>query len=150
MVWRLGVNWEVTTFLTLVNDSGGSMEFLFMGSEGPKPRQSSHSSEHNSVRMSRSQLWMSGSFRTCQDETGQSNEVKMAYEFGGILDHGCYYAANVFQDPRINQTVVFGWSAEDDLDDSLRLRQGWSGALTLPASLVFRLSAELSSQERQN
>ena len=68
----------------------------------------------------------------------------MSHEFGGILDHGCCYAANTFWDPTIEKHVVLGWSAEDDLSDKLRQLQDWSGMLTLPRVLGIQTLTNVS------
>jgi beta-fructofuranosidase len=90
---------------------------------------------HHQTRMSRSQLWMSGSFQMIRDMHGGQTRVEMNYDFGGIFDHGCLYAANSFWDPREERSIVFGWVPEDDLSENLRYAQGWSGALSMPRML---------------
>ncbi|KAK5170227.1 putative beta-Fructufuranosidase [Saxophila tyrrhenica] len=134
----LGLNWEVTNFMTLHDNSLPSMsrDFLVMGTEGCLPAE--RSGEDNRTvasslpRPERGQLWMSGTLRKNSLSTAP---VEMTYDFGGHLDHGCLYAANSFHDPQSQKQVVWGWIPEDDLCDDLRHRQGWSGMLSLPREL---------------
>jgi beta-fructofuranosidase len=58
-----------------------------------------------------------------------------SYAFSGIFDHGCFYAANSFYDPQTAQQIVYGWITEEDLSDSLRYRQGFSGLISLPRAV---------------
>jgi beta-fructofuranosidase len=69
----------------------------------------------------------------------------MTYDFGGHLDHGCFYAANSFQDPVSKKQIVWGWITEDDLCDGLRHRQGWSGMLSLPRELRMQTLRHVTS-----
>ncbi|KAH7403271.1 putative beta-Fructufuranosidase [Cadophora sp. MPI-SDFR-AT-0126] len=144
----MGQNWEVSTFATITEEGQRPMDVLIMSSQGLKPSPLSPTAAgpsliHSSTRQSRVQLWMSGTFQ--HPESGADRErVLMSHEFGGILDHGCYYAANSFWDPTIEKTVVFGWSAEDDLPDNLRHMQGWSGMLTLPRVLGIQTLRNVS------
>ncbi|GAB1197327.1 hypothetical protein APSETT444_006620 [Aspergillus pseudonomiae] len=57
------------------------------------------------------------------------------YAFSGIFDHGCAYAANSFWDPVTSQYIVYCWITEDDLPDTTRHQQGWSGVISLPRVL---------------
>jgi beta-fructofuranosidase len=61
-----------------------------------------------------------------------TDEALASYAFSGFFDHGCYYAANSFWDAQTSQQIVFGWITEEDLSDSLRHRQGFSGLTSLP------------------
>ncbi|KAJ5375380.1 Glycoside hydrolase family 32 [Penicillium concentricum] len=91
--------------------------------------------------------WEVANLMTLTDDTGTSRDfiimgaegcvpldnISLAsYAFSGIFDHGCYYAANSFYDPQTSQHIVCGWITEEDLSDSLRHRQGFSGLISLP------------------
>ncbi|PVH87098.1 glycoside hydrolase family 32 protein [Cadophora sp. DSE1049] len=138
----MGQNWEVSNFVTITGNGQKPMDVLIMSSQGlkvPTPDQKPTRSNltHSATRQSRIQLWMSGTFQAPRSGADK-DRVLMSHELGGILDHGCYYAANSFWDPTIEKTVLFGWSAEDDLPDRLRHMQGWSGMVTLPRVLGFQ------------
>lgn len=130
----LGVNWEVTNFLTLKDEMDPSVtrSFLVMGAEGCVGEQTPPDCQALS-RPSRSQLWMSGTLR--QEQSTEMSAPSMSYDFGGHLDHGCLYAANSFFDPLTKKTLIWGWIPEDDLCDDLRHMQGWSGMLSMPREL---------------
>lgn len=133
----LGTNWEVTNFLTLNDEGDPSImrDFLVMGTEGCLS--GSHAAPPGVIgpsRPNREQLWMSGSLRAGQGNKF-SSPVDMTYNFGGYLDHGCFYAANSFFDPKLQKHLIWGWITEDDLCDELRHRQGWSGMLSMPREL---------------
>ena len=135
---ELGQNWEVTNFLSFPEENGDTMETLVISSQGLIPENHPHFltvPSHSESRLERMQLWISGRFKFVQDGSGADERVEMTYDFGGILDHGCYYAGNSFQDPLIGETVIFGWIPEDDLPDCLRHTQSWSGLLSLPRVL---------------
>ena len=144
----MGQNWEVSTFATITEAGQKPMDVLIMSSQGlksPPPTKTVAKSNlcHSATRQSRIQLWMSGTFQTPKNEP-VGERVLMSHEFGGILDYGCYYAANSFWDPTIERHVVFGWSAEDDLPDRLRQLQDWSGVLTLPRVLGIQTLSNVS------
>ncbi|RDL36735.1 uncharacterized protein BP5553_06087 [Venustampulla echinocandica] len=137
----LGKNLEVTNFITLDDRNGGSMEVIIIGVEGGESQNHpcfGKLPRHVETRLSRSQLWLSGSFQTPKTSTRAIQSVDMTYEFGGYLDHGSYYAANSFWDPNARKQVVFGWVTEDDLPDDVRKQQGWSGALSLPRTIAIQ------------
>ncbi|KAI9934147.1 hypothetical protein ASPWEDRAFT_103635 [Aspergillus wentii DTO 134E9] len=123
-----GVNWEVSTLTTLTDSELASRDFIITGAEGcleiGNPQK----------RVPRSQLWMCVKPRS---ELGKhcGFEPLTTYAFGGIFDHGCFYAANSFWDPVTSQQIVYGWITEEDLPDSLRHRQGWSGLISLPRAI---------------
>lgn len=130
----LGRNWEVTNFCTLRNDNI-SRDFLVMGTEGCLPGPSMGIVKTTGPsRPVRGQLWMCGSLKPCK-KGPISGPVTMRYNYGGHLDHGCYYAANSFHDVTTKKQVVWGWITEEDLCDTFRHRQGWSGLLALPREL---------------
>ncbi|KAJ5822872.1 Glycoside hydrolase family 32 [Penicillium robsamsonii] len=131
-----GVNWEVANLMTLTNDTGTSRDFIIMGAEGCVPLDSSNPTQNGDQearrkREARAQLWMS--ITSNGDKNSTSTDISLAsYAFSGIFDHGCYYAANSFYDPQTSQHIVCGWITEEDLSDSLRHRQGFSGLISLP------------------
>ncbi|KAJ5092275.1 hypothetical protein NUU61_007145 [Penicillium alfredii] len=127
-----GVNWEVSNLMTLCDSGGVSRDFVIMGAEGRLPSQSIGEVESRDAldkRAARSQLWMS------VKPSGEGNGTDKAlatHVFSGIFDHGCYYAANSFWDPKASRQIVYGWITEEDLSDDLRHRQGWSSLISLP------------------
>ncbi|KAJ5741069.1 hypothetical protein N7493_000941 [Penicillium malachiteum] len=122
-----GKNWEVTNFVSLVDKSGISHEFLIMGIEGCMMRPGAE--KKTKMRAHSAQLWMGGKI----DAPG--GKPSMTYEYGGRLDHGSFYAANSFWDPVGKKNILFGWILEDDLPEPLREEQGWAGMLSLPRML---------------
>ena len=130
----LGVNWEAASFMTLVDGDNKSIDVLIMGAEGCKnnaatPGNSSEQLE-TPARIERSQTWLAGkldsSFR------GGNSVPQLRPQFGGVVDHGCFYAAATFWDPLERVRIIWGWITEEDLPDRLRVRQNWSGLLSLP------------------
>ncbi|OJD34046.1 glycoside hydrolase family 32 protein [Diplodia corticola] len=122
----LGVNWEVTNFMTLTDGDGASQEFLILGAEGCK----SVYRQEESKRTPRGQLWVAGNIRSREGQT--TTNALVDYAYGGVFDHGLFYAANGFWDPETQQQVVIGWVTEDDLPVELQIKQQWSGCLSLP------------------
>ncbi|KAJ5658028.1 Glycoside hydrolase family 32 [Penicillium longicatenatum] len=124
-----GVNWEVANLTTLTND-GQSRDFVIMGVEGClRPEitcQNAGEARHR--RDPRGLMWMSVKSLA----NANASDALTSYNFAGFFDHGCLYAANSFWDPETSQRIVYGWVTEDDLPDSLRHRQGWSGVTSLP------------------
>lgn len=131
-----GVNWEVANFVTLTDEEGTSREFVIMGAEGCQNKhQPSSDKERRKIqtvpsRTPRSQLWMCG--ETQSNPNRDPSEPLMTYKYGGVFDHGCFYAANSFWDPVTQRQIVYGWITEEDLPDDLRHRQNWSGCLSIP------------------
>lgn len=123
---NLGVNWEVATLATLSDAEGTSRDFVIMGTEGCKE------TGHQPKRVPRGQLWMSVNLRPDRNNT---SDALTTYGFAGIFDHGCFYAANSFLDPVTAKHIVYGWITEEDLSDTLRHRQGWSGLISLPRAV---------------
>ncbi|KAH7085267.1 glycosyl hydrolase [Paraphoma chrysanthemicola] len=132
---NFGMNWECTNFMTLSNGSF-SRQFLIIGAEGDVER--THLARPvlpagHPTRTVRQQLWM------CGDLVKTSHGIEMKYRYGGILDHGSYYAANSFHDPRTDTRVVHGWIPEEDCTSNYARAKGWNGSLGLPRE-VFLLS----------
>lgn len=140
----LGRNWEVTNFVALTDDESEAQtrEFLIMGTEGCLEGEEDENSGSGPQRPKRGQLWMSGPLRSKvpSQEVGSASQpsVQMECAYGGHLDHGCLYAANSFHDPASKKQVVWGWITEEDLCDTLRHQQGWSGLLSLPRELQLQ------------
>lgn len=134
-----GVNWEVANFVTLTDEDGTSRDFVIMGAEGCLNKwQSANDEERREIevaqgRTPRSQLWMCGEIQS--EPNLDPSKSLMKYKYGGVFDHGCFYAANSFWDPVANRQIVYGWITEEDLPNDLRYRQNWSGCLSLPRSL---------------
>jgi beta-fructofuranosidase len=128
-----GANWEVVNMMTL-SDGNVSRDFAIMGAEGCLPSEGAvkdGAREAGSKREPRGQLWMS--IRASEKRDSNSTDEALAsYAFSGFFDHGCFYAANSFWDTETSQQIVFGWITEEDLSDSLRHRQGFSGLTSLP------------------
>lgn len=122
-----GLNFEVTNFLTLKDSDGKSHDVLITSVEGrhEDPSGGELSKDHR-------QMWMSGPIER------QDDGLRMKFQVGGALDHGCFYAANGFWDPLTGQFVTFGWIFEEDLPEDLVERQGWSGCLSVPRIVVLK------------
>ncbi|KAI2694860.1 CAZyme family GH32 [Penicillium roqueforti] len=128
-----GLNWEVANLMTLTNDTT-SRDFIIMGAEGCVPFESSNqdaAQEARRRREPRGQFWISVTSNGEKQSTSTDGALA-SYAFSGIFDHGCYYAANSFYDPQTSQRIVYGWITEEDLSNTLRHRQGFSGLLSLP------------------
>ncbi|RKU40985.1 hypothetical protein DL546_001686 [Coniochaeta pulveracea] len=82
-------------------------------------------------RTVRAQLWLSG--RLDKGEEG----VEFQPQHGGYLDHGPYYAANSFLDPRSGRRIVHGWMPEEDLPLDAAVKKGWNGSLALPREIFL-------------
>ena len=119
-----GVNWEVATLATLTDNEGASRDFAIMGTEGCMETNT------QPKRVPRGQLWMSVKFRSERDNN--ASDTLANYAFSGVFDHGCLYAANSFFDPVTARHIVYGWIMEEDLSDTLRHDQRWSGLISLP------------------
>lgn len=131
----LGVNWEAASFMTLLDDDEESIDVLIMGAEGCKPKSATPGNPRNEQleapgRIDRSQTWLAGKLDSCLP--GGNLVPQMRPDFGGIVDHGCFYAAATFWDPLDKVRIIWGWITEEDLPDRLRFRQNWSGLLSLP------------------
>ncbi|KAK8859700.1 glycoside hydrolase family 32 protein [Apiospora arundinis] len=131
-----GSNWEVTNFISFPNpDSAGAndsqLDFLVMSVEGMT--ETGVPSGHTEFRRDHKQMWLCGKLAP-----GQDKRVELAYQYGGFLDHGCYYAGNSFYDPKNHRHVIFGWLVEEDLPLKKRQAQGWSGMLSLPRILKLQ------------
>lgn len=123
-----GVNWEVSNFLTLREEDGTQHQVLITSAEGTieDPTGAGLSKDHR-------QMWMCGALQ--KTETAQP---KLKYRYGGTLDHGSFYAANGFWDPRSNRFMTMGWIFEEDLPQPLVERQGWSGCLSIPRTVTLK------------
>ncbi|KAL2208566.1 glycosyl hydrolase family protein [Sarocladium strictum] len=126
-----GINWEVANLMTLTNTSGDTRDFVIIKVEGASfPEKESFAPDAaRRTRHPRLQQWMclrpSHNHRMVDDPLTE-------YAFAGILDHGCFLAANAFCDPITSQHLVYGWITEEDLSTERRLRQGWSSLISLP------------------
>lgn len=128
-----GVNWEVTNFMTL-EDGVTSKEFLILGAEGGAPRDHLMGTvlpEGLQERTARWGLWMSG------DLVKTGDNVQLEYKYGGILDHGVYYAANSFHDPVHNRRIVWGWIPEEDVPVGHLEKRGFNGCLGILRELFL-------------
>lgn len=142
----IGVNWEVTNFVSLTEEQEGQgkihQDFLIFGAEGCKPPYGGAGVVRGTKRTNRAQLWIA--IDPADDAQGGTPAPEggpkplMSFSYGGIFDHGLYYAANGFWDPVSQQQIVLGWVTEEDIPISSQVKQGWSGCLSLPrvASLV--------------
>ncbi|KAL4740666.1 glycosyl hydrolase [Aspergillus similis] len=134
----LGVNWEVSNLVTLTNKEGTSRDFLIMGVEGCVPNPNLNRPAARDRRIQRSQLWTCIKQNKQNKTPGQTQTALMQISFSGIFDSGLFYAANSFFDPVTQRQVVFGWITEEDLPDSTRKEQGWSGLVSLPRTLTLQ------------
>lgn len=123
----LGLNWEVTNFVSLEDKQRQhAQDFLIFGAEGCKAPHGGAGVVPGTKRCNRAQLWIA------IDEESHSDTALAKVYYGGIFDHGLYYAANGFWDPAAKQQIVIGWITEDDLPVKRQIKQGWSGCLSLP------------------
>ncbi|KAG2180457.1 hypothetical protein INT44_003461 [Umbelopsis vinacea] len=128
-----GVNWEVTNFMTL-KDGTTSQEFLILGAEGGAQRDHLVDMvlpDGLQERTARWGLWMSG------DLVKTGDNVQLQYKYGGILDHGVYYAANSFHDPVNNRRVVWGWIPEEDIPVRHLEKRGFNGCMGIMRELFL-------------
>lgn len=147
----IGVNWEVTNFVSLEDkESRRCQDFLIFGAEGCKAPHGGAGVMQGTRRTNRAQLWIAIDPKEDTVPTTQQLSHKfsgasspdqdplMKFAYGGIFDHGLYYAGNGFWDPVTQQQIVVGWVTEEDIPVSSQVKQGWSGCLSLPrvASLV--------------
>ncbi|CZS97361.1 related to acid beta-fructofuranosidase precursor [Rhynchosporium agropyri] len=121
-----GVNWKYANIMTLKHGSE-EREFAIIGSEGGLQR------EHLKVGDEAYSTWCMRVAGKLQKQGG----IWMEYEFSGVLDHGCFYAANSFDDPRSGKRIVWGWLQEEDLTLSRREAKGWTGHLSLQRELSY-------------
>ncbi|SPQ24260.1 781e8640-9ae1-44f8-8ebe-6b9e4d994737 [Thermothielavioides terrestris] len=132
-----GVNWECANLVALPADSE-VRHFLILGAEGDVEKDHVCSYERSVTaaaapsRTVRAQLWMSGRL-----VAGGDGGVRFQYEHGGYLDHGLYYAANSFTDPRTGRTIVYGWIPEEDLPPGAATKKGWNGSLAVPREIFL-------------
>lgn len=124
----LGVNWEVTNFVSL-QGSEQQHDFLILGAEGCLAPYGGAGTVPGTGRCNRAQLWVAVDKASDEQER---KEALMKFSYGGVFDHGLFYAANGFWDPVTQQQVVMGWVTEEDLPVDLQISQGWSGCLALP------------------
>ncbi|KAJ9659601.1 hypothetical protein H2198_003014 [Neophaeococcomyces mojaviensis] len=136
-----GVNWECPNFLTL-HSNNAERHFLLMGSEGGEDRghilTQGIRQRQLPQRIPRWCMWMCGELQS--DITG----VKFDPKFSGMLDHGCFYAASTFHDPKHDRKVLWGWIIEEDVTVERCRAKGWTGCLAIPRE-IFLL--ELSQVE---
>ncbi|KAI5238040.1 Arabinanase/levansucrase/invertase [Aureobasidium subglaciale] len=125
--WDFGINWECAAFMTLSNKSM-ERDFFILGCEGAKPAPLSE----NDDSLVGYCLWMSGTL-------GKSDGLKMTYDFGGLLDHGCFYAPSHYQHPVTGVRILWGWIKEEDVTLAHCEEKGWRGMLSLPRE-IFLLS----------
>lgn len=130
---NFGVNWECVNFMTL-KSGRTSRNFLIVGAEGDLEREHiQHQRLPPTVppRTVRGQLWMSG-------ELGKKGgQVKFVPRNSGIFDHGCYYAASSFIDPKSQRQIVHGWIPEEDCTLAHARRKGWNGSLAIPREVFL-------------
>ncbi|KAK8029698.1 glycoside hydrolase family 32 protein [Apiospora rasikravindrae] len=134
-----GSNWEVTNFISFPDPDSpaaadAQLDFLIMSAEGMT--ETAVPSRHTEFRRDHKQMWLCGKPQPGQDEAQQP--VEMAYRYGGLLDHGCYYAGNSFCEPKSQRHIILGWLVEEDLPLRRRQAQGWSGMLSLPRMLKLQ------------
>lgn len=143
-----GVNWEVANFVDLVDEASGlAYTILIAGVEGVrKPPAGIVQQDRSELILEHKQMWMCGTLARL--DTGKS--VRLQYKFGGLLDHGCFYAANGFQDPVSGNFVTLGWIFEEDLSADLVAQQGWSGCLSIPRVIRIKSLRNVTRCLRSN
>ncbi|OJD11866.1 hypothetical protein AJ78_07453 [Emergomyces pasteurianus Ep9510] len=125
-----GLNFECSNFMALQSGSV-SRDFLITGTEGGTQRDWIKYSPGSPERTVRWCVWLSGSL------TKQDDEIKLNSQFGGILDHGVFYAANSFYDPVTEQRILWGWIPEEDVTLDYCRAKGWNGSLALPREVFL-------------
>ena len=123
--------------------------FLIMSAEGDvkrdhvRPHQRSVTvTSTTQLLTARAPLWMSGRLLT----TPSGDGVRFQYQHGGYLDHGPFYAANSFTDPRPGRTIVDGGIPEEDLPPDAALEKSWNGSLAVPREIfVFQIPRVVGS-----
>jgi beta-fructofuranosidase len=123
--WDFGANWECAAFMTLSNENT-SHDFFILGCEGAKKRDAA--SDINALVGYC--LWMSGRLT-------KSDDPKMTYNFGGLLDHGCFYAPSQYEHPVSRKRILWGWIKEEDVTLAHCEEKGWRGMLSLPRELFL-------------
>ncbi|KAH0175676.1 glycoside hydrolase family 32 protein, partial [Aureobasidium melanogenum] len=123
--WDFGANWECAAFMTLSNENA-SHDFFILGCEGAKKRDAA--SDINAFVGYC--LWMSGRLT-------KSDDPKMTYNFGGLLDHGCFYAPSQYEHPVSRKRILWGWIKEEDVTLAHCEEKGWRGMLSLPRELFL-------------
>jgi beta-fructofuranosidase len=71
------------------------------------------------------------------DLINKEGSIKLQYRQGGYLDHGSYYAANSFQDPRSGRYILHGWIPEEDITAKHAQQKGWNGSLAIPREIFL-------------
>lgn len=127
----LGANWEVATAVMLAS-GGTARDFIITSAEGCLGSREQMQLWVCVKPVSKPQNQVQDQ---AQDQDQDKSDALAKYIFSGIFDHGCFYAANSFFDPVAKRQVVYGWITDDDLPDSLRHAQGWSGLISLPRTL---------------
>lgn len=140
----LGINWEVTNFVSAEDETRQhTQDFLIFGAEGCKAPHGGAGVVPDTKRCNRAQLWVA-----IDAEDSPSAEALTKYSYGGVFDHGLFYAANGFYDPATKQQIVIGWVTEDDLPVEMQIRQGWSGCLSLPRVVALGTVQHVSRASR--
>lgn len=134
-----GVNWECAGFMNLNSRHDTiSKDFIVTGTEGGEERPwvklyLAGKPDDFPRRTTRYCIWIAGSLtRDVTDDT-----VSFSHEFDGILDHGCFYAANTFYDPSMQRRVLWGWLPEEDVPIDHCKGKGWNGSLAVPRELFL-------------
>lgn len=140
----LGQNWEVTNFVHAEDETRQhAQDFLIFGAEGCKAPHGGAGVVPGTKRPDRAQLWIA-----IDAKDSPQDDALTEYAYGGIFDHGLFYAANGFWDPASKQQIVIGWVCEDDLPVDMQIRQGWSGCLSLPRVVALATLQHVSRSSR--
>jgi beta-fructofuranosidase len=131
-----GINWECTNFMTLSTGTE-SRHFFLTDSEGGEDRNHVIRNKQSLVqnlpqRTIRWALWICG-----HPVRNEENGITFQYDFGGILDHGGFYAASSFNDPLTSRRIVWGWIPEEDVTLDRCRSKGWNGCLALPREVCL-------------
>lgn len=140
-----GHNWECAMFVPLQTEDGVlQKQFVIAGIEGMPERQHLLNYPRPKAVQNRSTgfcIWMSGEL-----SLNSEKQVKMSNDFGGVFDHGCFYAANSFEDPVSKRRILIGWIREEDISLDKCRSKGWTGCLGIPRELYVQVIQNCSSR----
>ncbi|KAM0752095.1 Arabinanase/levansucrase/invertase [Meredithblackwellia eburnea MCA 4105] len=139
-VGHRGKNWECAGFFSLPTSDPkrDEHEFVIFGTEGGLRDQAGP--KGTPQRTPRWPIWLGGGFEL---ENGEGSSPTFVPRQEGILDWGCWYAAQSVLDPVSKTRVLWGWITEEDLPSTRVFQQTWSGMLSLPRELFVQTTSHV-------